>query len=66
MIRNVKRFFTLPNCSAQSTRARRLSPEEDVLILGDENDVIDETLPSDLWFRSRSPMTRNRTSRIIG
>ncbi len=39
-----------------SPRFARLSPEEDALIIGGEDDDdIDETLPADLWFRMRQP-----------
>ena len=32
-----------------------LSPEEDSLIIGDEEDEIDDLLPADLWFRDHPP-----------
>lgn len=35
----------------QPRQGKRLSPEEDVLIL--DNGDIDETLPADLWFQIR-------------
>jgi len=40
-------------------RTRRLSPEEDAIIIAGEgdDDDIDETLPADLWYRTRPRST---------
>ncbi len=65
MIRKVNRFFIPRLCSASSTAFRRLSPEEDALIIGSDDNDIDETLPADLWFHSRSRKRSGRASRII-
>ena len=40
---------------------RALSPEEDVLIVGDDDDDIDDLLPADLWFRVQ-PLTGEQIS----
>jgi hypothetical protein len=51
-------FTRVVNCRAQqrSAKGRRLSPEEDSLIV--DADEIDDTLPGDLWFRYRRKTPR--------
>lgn len=57
----------LSHRQTQPRRRNRLSPEEDVLILGDElgDGDIDETLPADLWFKTRQQRAKSALLRGI-
>jgi len=64
MIRNVNRF-DIPERSLRHSPGRRaLTPEEDAIILGDEDDDIDVTLPADLWFRNRRSRRQSTSFRL--
>jgi hypothetical protein len=52
MIRKVKRFNTFQPTNHRP-RTAHLSPEEDVVDIDGGDGDIDETLPADLWFRTR-------------
>jgi len=65
MIRNANGFFTFGSSRAAYRATSRLSPEEDALIIGGEDDDIDETMPADLWFRIKRPQPKSGRCRII-
>jgi len=64
MIRNVNRFDIPERTLRRSPGRRPLTPEEDSIILGDDDDDIDVTLPADLWFRDRRVRGQSASFRL--